>query len=235
MKKIQFLVLATLISGAFASLFLFSQNKGTTASSSDNNSSVGGGSLTNFLVDNFEDAGSWQGSMPNDLGIIRVLRREGGPKDLRSADSNANRYVLGAKVNYFKTGPSWFAVSPPKDVAIPGASRSFTMWVAGRSFNHVLKILYKDFNNEPRFSVFGKLNFPGWQKLQAQVPPSVIQDNYKLNAIDHPRGIRLTSLLIECAMEETSGEYFVYFDDLRAQTDMFVEDNRDPDDPQDDW
>ncbi len=236
MKKIILLSIVSLTALTVTGFYLFSQNAAApAATSSANSASVGGGTLTNFLIDNFEDAGAWQGNMPNDLGLIRILRREGGPKDLRNADSNANRYVLGAKVDYFKTGPSWFTVAPPKDIAIPGATRNFSIWVAGRSFSHVLKILYKDFNGEARYSIFGKLNFPGWQKLGAQVPPSVVQDNYKLNAVDHPRGIRITSLLVECAMDETSGEYFVYFDELRAQTDMFNEDNKDPDDPQDDW
>ncbi len=229
MKKI-LIAVSTLI--ALWGTYVFSQQDATKPAGGMSGS---GSAVTNFPIDDFEDAGAWQGHMPIDLGLIRVLRREGAPGELKKDKNSVNKYVLGAKVAYFKTGPSWFAVTPPREIAIPGVAKSLSLWVAGRSFSHVLKATFRDYNSEIRFCNFGKLNFPGWQKLTAQISPNIAQDNYKLNSADRPRGIKISGLLVECAMDETSGEYFLYVDDFKAQTDMFFEDNRDVDDLQDNW
>jgi hypothetical protein len=34
---------------------------------------------------------------------------------------------------------------------------------------------------------------------------------------------------------DSYGSYYVYFDDLRAVTDLYAENSRDADDPHDDW
>jgi hypothetical protein len=48
-------------------------------------------------------------------------------------------------------------------------------------------------------------------------------------------GIKVVGFRIECDPIESFGTYYVYFDDLRAVTDLFAEDLRDPDDMSDSW
>jgi hypothetical protein len=48
-------------------------------------------------------------------------------------------------------------------------------------------------------------------------------------------GIRIVGFRIDCDPIEAYGSYYVYFDDLRAVTDLFAENNRDPDDMADGW
>lgn len=191
--------------------------------------------MTNFLIDNFEDAGTWTGAMPTDLGIIRVSRKEGAPKELKGGDSNANKFILGSKVSYFTTGQSWFALRPPREVPLPGVTKNITVWAAGRNLNHTLKVMYRDFDGKIYLTPFGKLNYPGWQKLTAQIPTSVKQEDFRVTTPDHPRGITFVALVVECALGETTGDYFVYFDELRSEADTFLENNRDPEDPIDNW
>jgi hypothetical protein len=40
---------------------------------------------------------------------------------------------------------------------------------------------------------------------------------------------------VNCDPTEAFGSYYVYFDDLRAVTDLFAEDSRDEDDMADAW
>ncbi|MDR2049403.1 MAG: flagellar filament outer layer protein FlaA, partial [Treponema sp.] len=40
---------------------------------------------------------------------------------------------------------------------------------------------------------------------------------------------------IDCDPMEAYGSYYIYFDDLRAVTDLFAEDIKDADDPSDMW
>ena len=48
-------------------------------------------------------------------------------------------------------------------------------------------------------------------------------------------GIKILGLVVEPELTETYGSYYVYFDDLRIVTDLFAEENRDPDDIADNW
>jgi hypothetical protein len=236
MKKIlAFFVLASLVS-----IFLLNaqpadtepQDDAEIASLADTASVV----LTNIIVDDFEDAGAWQGEMPRDLGIIKIQAREGGAGEVKP-DENQTYYCLGAKVSFFKTGPSWFSISPPREIPIKGLCQSLSVWVCGRSFSHKLKAIMRDFNGELRFTSFNKLIFAGWKKLEARVPDNVIQDNYKLFSSDRPRGIKFVSFVVDCAQDETVGEYYMYLDNLEARSDVFYEvpENQIPHNMQDNW
>jgi hypothetical protein len=113
------------------------------------------------------------------------------------------------------------------------------MWIVGRNFNHEIKILIQDFFGRNYELYMGKLNFQGWKKLTVAVPPQsddgvhgVIQRNYHYN---NQMGLKVTGFRIDCDPMEAYGSYYVYFDDLRAVTDLFAENNRDADDMADSW
>jgi hypothetical protein len=48
-------------------------------------------------------------------------------------------------------------------------------------------------------------------------------------------GIQITGLKIETDPLDSYGTYYVYFDDMRAVTDLFGESKRDSDDMSDGW
>jgi hypothetical protein len=48
-------------------------------------------------------------------------------------------------------------------------------------------------------------------------------------------GIMISGLMIKVDPSEAFGSYYVYFDDMRAVTDLFTESNRDADDMVDAW
>ena len=186
-----------------------------------------------YLVDSFEAAGEWEGEMPRDMGIIRVMRRDGAAPE--GKDSPGHKYVLGTKVSYFKRGPSWFSMSPPREISIGGITKKLKVWVAGRNFRHELKALIRDFMGNLHLVSFGSLNFPGWQQMESHLTHQVIQDDHRYIGREKQRGINLKSMVVECAQEEAYGHYYIYLDDLKAYTDFYLEDNRDPDDIIDDW
>jgi hypothetical protein len=111
--------------------------------------------------------------------------------------------------------------------------------VAGRNFNHSIYLLLDDALGRHFELYIGKLNFQGWKKLTVAIPPQapdgvhgIIQRNYHYTNL---MGIRITGFRIDCDMMEAYGSYYVYFDDLRAVTDLFAEDMRDADDMSDMW
>jgi hypothetical protein len=64
------------------------------------------------------------------------------------------------------------------------------------------------------------------------VPPSITQTDYHFTLKD---GIKITGFKIECDPLEAMGTYYLYFDDIRAVSDLFGEARRDTDDMTDGW
>jgi Flagellar filament outer layer protein Flaa len=193
--------------------------------------------LVEVSVAKFEDAAFWGDSMPLDMGIATLRRFEGGPAAKKPLEAEKglglpDRYVLGGKVVFFKRGANEAFFFPVRPIPIEGLTKTISVWVVGRNYNHVLKAVIADYFNQRREITFGKLNFMGWKQLTAAVPPRIVQDEYHFT---NQRGIKLLGFKIEFDMMESYGSYYIYFDDLRATTDLFAETYRDKDDMPDGW
>ena len=144
--------------------------------------------LKEVSVNKFEDAGFWFGMMPADEGIISVRRFEGSPLDKMpiedeeaSGIEEADRFVLGTKVSFYRRGVASFGIRPVRPVPIEGITKTLSVWVAGRNTNHVLEVVVADhFGNEAVLNM-GKLNFSGWKKVTVSIPPNIIQRDYHYN------------------------------------------------------
>ncbi len=193
--------------------------------------------LVEISVAKFEDAAFWGDSMPLDMGISVLRRFEGGPAAKKPIEREKNlglqdRYVLGGKVMFFKRAANEAFFFPVRPLPIEGITKTLSVWVVGRNYNHVLKAVVADYFNQRREITFGKLNFMGWKQLTAAVPPRIVQDEYHFT---NQRGLKLLGFKIEFDMMESYGTYYIYFDDLRATTDLFAETYRDKDDMPDGW
>ncbi|MBI9099949.1 MAG: flagellar filament protein FlaA [Spirochaetaceae bacterium] len=195
--------------------------------------------LKEVSVNKFEDAGFWYGSMPADEGIITVRRFEGSPLDKQPIEDEevygieeADKFVLGSKVSFYRRGVASFAIRPVRPVPIEGITKTVSVWVAGRNTNHVLELMVDDHFGNTAVINMGKLNFSGWKKVTVTIPPNIIQRDYHYN---NKMGIMITGFNVKCDIDETYGNYYIYFDDLRAVTDLFAEENRDLDDMNDSW
>ncbi len=195
--------------------------------------------LKEVSVSKFEDAGFWKVEMPRDLGIITLRRLQGGPLDKEPIPdeekiglSEDDKYVLGVKVEFYRRGYVSFFVRPERPLPVEGITKTLSMWVVGRNTNHVLKVLISDQFGHKAEITMGKLNFTGWKKMTIAIPSTIVQRDYHYN---NKQGIKIEGFRIDCDPAETYGSYFVYFDDLRAVTDLFSEETRDVDDMMDNW
>lgn len=187
-------------------------------------------SLTNYLIDDFEFANTWTGNISRDLGVITLMRREGGPADVVSQGEN-NKYILGAKVEYFKTSFTWFSILPPRKIRIPGTVKELSVWVAGRNYNHTLSFYIYDVFGQIHKVGGSKLNYIGWKNLTAYVSPNIPQENiYSQNS-----GIDFMGMQISCSPNDARGKYFIYFDNIMAKTDVYLQTYSDVNDPKDIW
>ena len=200
--------------------------------------------LKEVSVDKFEHDGFWLSTMSTDEGYVVTRLFSGSPAAKEPIPEEAgmeipDRYVLGTRVDYLRRGYNSFTIYPLRPIPIEGISKTISMWIVGRNFNHEIKLLIQDFFGRDYELYMGKLNFQGWKKLTVAIPPQaddgvhgVVQRNYHYN---NQMGIKITGFRIDCDPMEAYGSYYVYFDDLRAVTDLFAENNRDADDMADGW
>ena len=208
MKRLSILITMLILTVAF---LLFAQDAAQDNGQAGNNNFVTE-SYTNFLIDDFEFANTWQASMPRDYGVISI--------------------ILGAKVEYFKTGYPWFSVTPPRPVKIPGFTKEISVWVAGRNHNNRMSFYVYDINGKPQNIGNEALNFMGWKKITVQVPAKVEQENFRGQA---EQGISFMGINIKVDPKDSYGKYYIYFDNLEARTDMYLETYKEADDPIDTW
>lgn len=195
--------------------------------------------LQQISVSRFEDPGFWLSSIPADRGLVMHRRLAGGPADKEplegeeEVDADAtDENVIGVKANFYRRGDVSVSLRPTRPLAIPGIVKTLSMWVVGRNFNHQLSIVLEDYHGNVNVLPMGRLNFSGWKQLTVAIPPTLEQRNPHYNT---ETGVKVLGFVIDAAIDEAFGTYYVYFDDLRATTDLFAEVSRDPDDMVDNW
>jgi hypothetical protein len=209
--------------------------------------------LKEVSIDKFEQEGYWRASISSDDGLATSRLFVGSPKAYDEDENPLGKtviedeegldipdlYVLGTRVDFLHRGHVSFTLTPSHPIPIEGITKTISMWVAGRNYNHKLVVLIQDFFGRTFELNMGKLNFQGWKKLTVAVPPQnqdgrtgIVQRNYHYN---NQLGIKIVGFRVDCDPTETTGTYYVYFDDLRAVTDLFSEDSRDEDDMADAW
>jgi len=200
--------------------------------------------LKEVSVDKFEHDGFWRSTMSSDEGYTTTRLFTGSPagKVPIPEEEGLNipdRFVLGTRVDFLRRGHNSFTIYPTRPIPIEGITKTVSVWVAGRNYNHDLVLLIEDFFGRYYEFYMGRLNFMGWKRMTVTIPPQaddglsgVVQRNYHYN---NHMGLKITGFRIDCDPMEAYGSYYIYFDDLRAMTDLFSEYNRDPDDMVDGW
>ncbi|MDR1869855.1 MAG: flagellar filament outer layer protein FlaA [Treponema sp.] len=200
--------------------------------------------LKEVSVDKFEHDGYWRSTMSSDEGYTTSRLFNGSPAGKEPIPDEegmeiSDKFVLGTRVDFLRRGHNVFTIYPTRPIPIEGITKTISVWVAGRNFNHELYLLIQDYFGRDYEFYIGKLNFIGWKKMTAVIPPQaedgfagVVQTNYHYH---NQAGIKVTGFRIKCDPMEARGSYYLYFDDLRAVTDLFAENNRDPDDMVDGW
>ena len=185
------------------------------------------------LVEDFEVPGDWEAKMSRDYGVVSFMTRDGYPKALADIKDKNNK-VFGVKVQFFKRGPAEILVKPVRDIKIPGITKKIKFWVVGRNYTHTLRILVKDYLGREKEITVGKLNFSGWKLMEVNIPDFIEQEDYK---VSEERGLTLSGIKISCDMTDIvpGRTFYIYFDYIIAETDLFVEKFREVDDMVDAW
>ena len=200
--------------------------------------------IVEVSIDRFEREGFWRSSMSTDDGYVISRLFSGTPMGVQPIPQEvglnvANDTVLGTRVDFLRRGYMDFVVYPQRPIPIEGITKEVSVWVAGRNYNHELWLMIEDFFGRPFELFMGRLNFQGWRRMSVAIPPQaddgfrgIVQRNYHYN---NNMGIKIRGFRIVVDPWQAYGNYYLYFDELRAITDLFAEENRDPDDMVDGW
>ncbi|MFP4066812.1 MAG: flagellar filament outer layer protein FlaA [Spirochaetaceae bacterium] len=232
-RAVLFIIVAVAVTG-----IVFAQNNDTQPE--DLGADTAQQALQEVSISRFEDPGFWKVYVPADQGVTTHQRMEGAPADKEpiSEEEEADlviqdEFVLGVKTEFFPPRQSSsIYIQASRPLAVPGIAKTLSVWVVGRNFNHRLSVVIRDFQGRMSVLNMGRLNFSGWRQLSAPIPPDIEQRDIHYS---DQGGIEVIGFVIEPDLLETYGSYYVYFDDLRAQTDLFTEESRDPDDMVDSW
>lgn len=188
--------------------------------------------VAELLIEDFEDAGEWSSFMPRDYGLTMAMRREGRPLDAETQDID-NNYVLGIKTEFMRRDFSWITITPAKPNAIKGNTKQINVWVAGRAYLHELSIVLRDYVGELKVLYVDQLTHVGWKQLQIPIPDTIDQENYK---VTDERGLTFEGFRIDFEPEDILGRpFYVYFDWMTSETDIFNEAHGNQDDMMDNW
>ena len=197
--------------------------------------------LREVSVDLFEREGSWNARISSDNGVISSRLFDGSPASKEPMAENEGvtaERVLGVKVEFFRRGINSFYVTAARPIPIEGITKTVSVWVTGRNQGHNLYLLVQDYFGNNFEIYMGSLAFSGWKKMTAAVPPSpdgergIVQQSAYYG--ERP-GLRIIGFRIDCDPLLARGSYYLYFDDLRAVTDLYDMENRNEDDMIDNW
>lgn len=208
---------------------------------------VGTGSAASALrevsIEKFERDGAWNVHISPDAGVISCRLFEGNPAAKEPLEEDKGKedldtHVLGVKVQFFRRGINSIYLTAVRPLPVEGVSKTLSVWVAGRNQDHDIFVLIQDYFGHSYELYLGNLGFSGWKQMTVAVPPSpdgehgIVQSSAYYG--DRP-GLRIVGFRIDCNPMLARGTYFIYFDDLRAVTDLYELQNRDEDDMPDNW
>ena len=133
---------------------------------------------------------------------------------------------LGINGRFDRRGHNWIDIFPtregdpntPVEIPIPGRVRLLDMWVWGSNHHLSLDVYVRDHNGMIHILRMGDLNFAGWRNLQVNVPTTISQTRRHL-----PRmaSLSFVKFRIWTHPNERVDNFFVYFKQLKALTDVF--------------
>ncbi|MDR1786048.1 MAG: flagellar filament outer layer protein FlaA [Spirochaetaceae bacterium] len=236
-KSIAILICFSLVLAAFA------QTGQTSLADSNIPDDTAGNALTEVSVDLFEREGSWVSSISPDNGLVSSRLFEGSPAAKTAyttpeGETPPDTKVLGVKVQFYRRGVNTFYVKAASPIPITGVVKTISFWVTGRNQAHRISLIVRDYFSHIYELYVGDLAFAGWKQLRVTIPPSpdgergIVQSSPYYG--DHP-GLSIVGFKIDCNPVEARGTYYLYFDDLRAVTDVYDYNNPDTDSMQDNW
>lgn len=142
---------------------------------------------------------------------------------------NKDYYSLGVHAKFDRKAYNYVEIIPaakgsdgkltPSTLMIPGKVQSIDMWVWGANFNYYMEVHVRDYMGVDHVLPLGDLKFIGWKNLSAHVPGNVPQSR---NTVPKFQGLEITSIVIWTRPDERVDDFYLFLDQVKVLTDIFV-------------
>jgi hypothetical protein len=212
---------------------------------------------TNFqtrVIENFDDPESsqWivQGSKFIAEGYPQMAHIRTFPEALyRREPEDRELRALGVQAAFDRPGYNFLEFIPveendegevvPRGIDIPGKVRNLDMWVWGSNFDYYVDVHVRDYRGMTHVLRLGNIGYTGWRNLRISIPTWIPQDVRYTAEIRNGefasdlRTLELVKIVLWTRPTERVNGFFVYFDEIKVETDMYRnpfdgEDLRDP-------
>ena len=142
---------------------------------------------------------------------------------------NKDYQVLGIHVKWDRKGYNNIEIIPvkkddkgnivPNPIPIPGDVKNLDLWVWCSRYDYYMDVHLRDANGVVHVLRLGSLNAVGWKNLSTDIPTYIRQ-----SAVHVPflKNLELVKLVIWTKPEEKVNDYYVYIDQIKVLTDMFI-------------
>ncbi len=167
-----------------------------------------------------------------DTNLCAARIVEGKPKGLPKNVDEKQKYCLGVKAAFVRKGYNWIEVYPvvrdPKNpdaepelgLKLPGIVHMLDFWVWGGNYKYTLDIYVRDYKGYLHAIRAGSIKFVGWRNLRIIVPKYIPQWEPHVPFI---RNLRFVKFKLWADPNERVDKFYVYFDYMQVQTDIYVE------------
>ncbi len=163
-------------------------------------------------------------------GFPKQTYAEAWPDALFGANREEKQLeVLGAHFKFDRQGYNYIEFIPVKEddegnvvhnpIEIPGRVKQFDLWVWGSDFDYYMEVHIQDWRGVVHTLMLGDLNFTGWKNLSTGIPSYIPQAQ---QYAPYLAGLQLVKLVIWTKPVERVHNCYVYLDQLKVLTDVFV-------------
>ncbi len=156
---------------------------------------------------------SWKEATPETLDILP----DGLPREKRGKDEKT---IMGAKACFDVKGYNWVVLEPKTPLIANGVTKAIDMWVWSSGYDYDIYLTVKSWKGFFYSLYMGNLSYYGWKNLRAEIPGYISQDTKYVPRVKPIQVVRIK--LISSPHEKADG-FYIYFDYMQTQTDIYVE------------
>lgn len=164
-------------------------------------------------------------------GFPKKAYAESWPEALYGANREGKELeVLGAHFKFNKQGYNYIEFIPvrendegnlvPNPLTIPGRAKQLDLWVWGSDYDYYLEAHLRDHRGMVHTLKLGNLDFVGWKNLRIDIPGYIPQSS---DHVPYLEQLSLVKLVLWTKPTEAVRDCYVYFDQIKVLTDVFVD------------
>ena len=188
-----------------------------------------------YVIESFDDPeeSPWQvnGSKFVSEGFPRVAWVPTWPEALyKEQPEGVQLNSLGVQAAFDRFGYNFLEYIPveenqdgemvPRGIPIPGRVRHMDMWVWGSNYDYYVEVHLRDWRGIVHVLKLGDIGYRGWRNLRISIPSWIPQD---VIYVPQYKGLELVKIVLWTRPGEKVDGFYVYFDEIKVETDMFQE------------